>query len=88
MQLTEEEAAFRMEKSDLQIRPIWHQKEERVLSHILVCFLAYVFVDDAWPYGEVPRQHNTKDENKQIKNGEVPKPVKVKKKTVKGRKAG
>ena len=24
------------------IRPIWHQKEERVLAHILVCFLAYV----------------------------------------------
>jgi len=42
VQLTEAEAAFRIEKSDLQIRPIWHQKEERVLSHILVCFLAYV----------------------------------------------
>ena len=36
------EAAFRVEKSDLRIRPIWHQKEERVLAHILVCFLAYV----------------------------------------------
>ena len=42
VQLTEAEAAFRIEKSDLRIRPIWHQKEERVLSHILVCFLAYV----------------------------------------------
>jgi len=42
IQLTEAEAAFRIEKSDLRIRPIWHQKEERVLSHILVCFLAYV----------------------------------------------
>ena len=42
IQLTEAEAAFRIQKSDLQIRPIWHQKEERVLSHILVCFLAYV----------------------------------------------
>jgi len=41
VQLTEAEAAFRIEKSDLRIRPIWHQKEERVLSHILVCFLAY-----------------------------------------------
>jgi len=42
IQLTEAEAAFRIEKSDLRIRPIWHQKEERVLAHILVCFLAYV----------------------------------------------
>ena len=42
MQLTEAEAAFRIQKSDLRIRPIWHQKEDRVLAHILVCFLAYV----------------------------------------------
>ena len=42
IQLTEAEAAFRVEKSDLKIRPIWHQKEERVLAHIFVCFLAYV----------------------------------------------
>jgi transposase len=42
MQLTEAEAAFRIHKSDLSLRPIWHQKEERVRAHILVCFLAYV----------------------------------------------
>jgi len=42
IQLTEAEAAFRIHKSDLGIRPIWHQKEDRVLAHILVCFLAYV----------------------------------------------
>jgi len=42
IQLTEAEAAFRVHKSDLRVRPIWHQKEERVLAHILVCFLAYV----------------------------------------------
>jgi hypothetical protein len=42
IQLTEAEAAFRVHKSDLSIRPIWHQKKERVLAHILVCFLAYV----------------------------------------------
>ena len=42
IQLTEAEAAFRIEKSDLRIRPIWHQREDRVLAHILVCFLAYV----------------------------------------------
>jgi transposase len=42
IQLTEAEAAFRVHKSDLSIRPIWHQKQDRVLAHILVCFLAYV----------------------------------------------
>jgi len=42
IQLTEAEAAFRIHKSDLRVRPIWHQKKERVLAHILVCFLAYV----------------------------------------------
>jgi transposase len=41
IQLTEAEAAFRIQKGDLRIRPVWHQKEERVQAHILVCFLAY-----------------------------------------------
>jgi len=38
----EAEAAFRIHKRDLSIRPISHKKEERVLAHIFVCFLAYV----------------------------------------------
>jgi transposase len=42
IQLTEAEAAFHIHKSDLAIRPVWHQKEHRVQAHILVCFLAYV----------------------------------------------
>ena len=42
IQLTEAEAAFRIQKSDLQLRPIWHKKAIRVEAHILVCFLAYV----------------------------------------------
>ena len=42
IQLTQAEAAFRITKSDLSIRPIWHQRKERVQAHILVCFLAYV----------------------------------------------
>jgi len=41
IQLHQAEAAFRIQKSDLRIRPIWHQREERVLAHILVCFLAF-----------------------------------------------
>jgi transposase len=42
IQLTEAEWAFRITKDELAIRPIWHQKEDRVQAHILVCFLAYV----------------------------------------------
>jgi len=42
IQLTDAEAAFRICKSDLSIRPVWHQKPERVKAHIFVCFLAYV----------------------------------------------
>ena len=41
IQLTEAEAAFRIHKSDLAMRPIWHQKAERIKAHILVCFLGY-----------------------------------------------
>lgn len=42
VQLTEAEAAFRIQKSDLALRPIWHQREDRVQAHLLVCFLGYV----------------------------------------------
>jgi hypothetical protein len=40
VQLTQAEAAFRTAKSDLGLRPVFHQKEDRVQAHILVCFLA------------------------------------------------
>ena len=42
IQLTQAEAAFHINKSDLQLRPIWHQLSKRVGAHILICFLAYV----------------------------------------------
>jgi len=42
MQLTQAESAFRIHKTDLSLRPVWHQKKERVQAHVLVCFLAYV----------------------------------------------
>jgi transposase len=40
IQLTEAEEAFRISKSDLSLRPVFHQKTERVEAHILVCFLS------------------------------------------------
>ena len=42
IQLTDAEAAFRIHKSDLAIRPIWHRRQDRIEAHIFVCFLAYV----------------------------------------------
>jgi transposase len=42
MQLTEAEAAFRIHKSDLLLRPVWHHLQHRVHAHILICFLTYV----------------------------------------------
>src|SRR5215471_7456629 len=41
MQLTEAEALFRALKSELSIRPLFHQKEPRVKAHIMVAFLGY-----------------------------------------------
>ena len=40
IQLTEVEDAFRISKSDLGLRPIYHQRQDRVEAHILVCFIA------------------------------------------------
>ena len=42
IQLTQVEAAFRIQKNQLHVRPIWHQRAERVQAHVLVCFLAFV----------------------------------------------
>jgi transposase len=42
MHLTDAEAAFRVHKTDLRVRPVWHHTAERVQAHLLVCFLAYV----------------------------------------------
>ena len=41
IQLTEIETAFRNLKSDLAVRPIYHQKDSRIEAHIFVAFLTY-----------------------------------------------
>ena len=40
IQLTQVEDAFRITKSDLCIRPVYHQRRDRTQAHILVCFIA------------------------------------------------
>ena len=42
------EQAFRMSKSDLRARPIFHNTKEAILTHVLICFMA--LIDD----GQVP----------------------------------
>jgi hypothetical protein len=75
IQLTEAEWAFRITKDELEIRPIWHQKEDRVLAHILVCFLAYVLWKTLAQWmrrsglGDAPR--TVLDELAKIKSGDV-----------------
>jgi transposase len=41
MQLTEVEASFRALKSELSLRPLYHQREGRVKAHVMVAFLGY-----------------------------------------------
>jgi transposase len=41
IQLVDAEWAFRITKDELELRPVWHQNENRVQAHILVCFIAY-----------------------------------------------
>lgn len=63
IQLTEAEAAFRIHKSDLSLRPVWHQKEDRVRAHILVCFLAYVL----WKFlGQLCQRAGLGDEPRRV----------------------
>ena len=63
IQLTEAEEAFRIQKHDLQLRPIWHQKENRVKAHIFVCFMAYVL----WKcFGQMCKNAELGDEPRQV----------------------
>ena len=39
--LTPAESAFKTQKSELRLRPVWHHREDRVQAHILFSFLAY-----------------------------------------------
>jgi transposase len=74
-QLTDAEWAFRINKDELSIRPIWHQKPHRVKAHILVCFLAYVMWKTLGGWmrksglGDAPRP--VLEQMKAVKSGDV-----------------
>jgi transposase len=82
IQLTEAEWAFRISKDEMEIRPIWHQKTDRVLAHILVCFLAYVLWKTLAQWmrrsglGDAPR--TLLEELAKIKSGDVVLPTGMK----------
>jgi transposase len=42
--LTDLEATFRSMKTELGLRPVYHQKEERVIAHLFITLLAYHLV--------------------------------------------
>ncbi len=42
IQLTQVEAAFRVTKNELGLRPVGHQKQDRVQAHIFICYLGLV----------------------------------------------
>jgi transposase len=54
MQLTQAEDAFRVSKTDLHLRPVFHQKTARVEAHILVCFLSLALwrTLEMWMHGK------------------------------------
>jgi hypothetical protein len=41
-QLMEVERAFRVLKSQVKVRPVYHHRDRRVETHIFICFLAYL----------------------------------------------
>jgi hypothetical protein len=75
IQLTGAEWAFRITKDELVIRPIWHHKSDRVRTHILICFLAYVLWKSLAQWmkrsglGEAPR--TLLEEFSRIKSGDI-----------------
>jgi len=46
MQLTVVERAFRVLKSELLLRPVWHHYSGRTEAHVFVCVLAYALVEN------------------------------------------
>jgi transposase len=75
IQLVDAEWAFRITKDELELRPVWHQNRDRVLGHILVCFIAYAMYKAlaGWMsrsgLGDSPRE--LLEELRAIQSGEV-----------------
>jgi transposase len=64
------EQAFRISKSDLQTRPIFHYKEEPIKLHILICFMALVVSKHIELSTEISIRKFV-DESKKVVDGEI-----------------
>lgn len=58
------EKAFRMSKSDLKVRPMYHYKTEHIIAHLLICFMA-LCVAKHW---EKQTEHSVKKVVRLLKN--------------------
>ena len=81
IQLVDAEWAFRISKDELELRPVFHQHRDRVLGHILVCFIAYAMWKtlSGWMrasgLGDAPRP--LVEELSRIQSGEVALPTRA-----------
>ncbi|MCG2712177.1 MAG: IS1634 family transposase, partial [Candidatus Omnitrophica bacterium] len=80
MQLNQAETAFRMSKSEMGLRPIFHQREDRVQAHIFICFLALAMWKtlELW-MGSVGLGHSPRklmEEFKEIRSLDIVVPIK------------
>uniref|UniRef100_UPI00404B9B9D IS1634 family transposase n=1 Tax=Flavobacterium sp. TaxID=239 RepID=UPI00404B9B9D len=64
------EQAFRISKSDLQTRPIFHYKEQPIKLHILICFMALVISKHIELKTEISIRKFV-DESKKVVDGEI-----------------
>jgi len=55
-QLLQVEAAFRTLKQSLELRPVYHRKEERIRAHVLLCWLALMLIRIAEDRPNVARE--------------------------------
>jgi transposase len=63
--LTDAEEAFKINKSDLHLRPVWHQKDDRIKAHVFVCFIAFVL----WKtFGQMCKNAGLGDEPRRVFN--------------------
>ena len=77
MQLTEAEASFRVLKSELSIRPLFHQLESRVKAHVMVAFLAYALWVTLKHLLQRPALLEPKPATSRVENGQPFSPMKA-----------
>lgn len=61
--LCDAEESFNIMKNDLDIRPVWHRKDEHIAAHILLCFLGFT----VWrAFGQICKRSGLGNEPRRI----------------------